>query len=165
MALYFLSSTMLCSLWRELFSNLYLLSFLCIYQSPILRVTPRRLSIHSIHSQNTCILWMNTYILTIHTFSQYICSLSTYMLSKHTFSQYLHSLNTVWVNLKVPEFLVIVRERVHLSAPVQTSDSLGCRAVVLGTSLRHHFAFLLALYYASLLKTGLCSPRLHIWNP
>lgn len=69
---------------------------------------------HSLNTFSEYTHSLNTYILTIHTFSQYICSLSTYMLSKHTFSQYLHSLNTVWVNLKVPEFLVIVRERVHL---------------------------------------------------
>lgn len=155
MALYFLSSTMLCSLWRELFPNLYLLSFLCIYQSPILRVTPRRLSIHSIHSQNTCILWTNTYILTIHTFSQYICSLSTYMLSKHTFSQYLHSLNTVWVNLKVPEFLVIVRERVHLSAPVQTSDCLGCRASCPGNLTEASFCFSACIVLCKLIEDGI----------
>lgn len=177
MALYFLSASMLCSLWSDLFPNFYLLSFLYIYLSPILRVTPRRLSIHSIHSQNTCFLSVhtfsqyihphNTYILWIHMFSQYICSLSTYMLSKHTFYQYIHTFSQYSLgkskSSRVP--CHCQRERVHLSAPVQTSDSLGCRAVVLGTSLRHHFAFLLALCYASLLKTGLCSPRHHIWNP
>lgn len=65
----------------------------------------------SVHTSSQYIHSLNTYVLSIHIFSQYICSLSTYMLSKHTFSQYLHSLNTVWVNLKVPEFLVIVSAR------------------------------------------------------
>lgn len=110
---------------------------------------------HSLNTFSEYTHSLNTYILTIHTFSQYICSLSTYMLSKHTFSQYLHSLNTVWVNLKVPEFLVIVRERVHLSVPVQTSDSLGCRAVVLGTSLRHHFCFSACIVLCKLIEDGI----------
>lgn len=118
----------------------------------------------SVHTSSQYIHSLNTYVLSVHIFSQYICSLSTYMLSKHTFYQYIHTFSQYSLgkskSSRVP--CHCQRKRVHLSAPVQTSDSQGCRTVVLGTSLRHHFAFLLALCYASLLKTGLCSPRLHI---
>lgn len=157
MALYFLSSTILCSLWSELFPNFYLLSFLYIYLSPILPVTPRRLSIHSIHSLNTCILW-------IHTFSQYIRSLSTYVLWVHTFSQYIHSFSTDIFSVRTSSQHSLgkskssrvpchcQRERVHLYALCRLATLWAAFWAAVLLSWEPHWGIILLFYLCCVMQ-------------